>query len=97
MNNVTHMIQLTGFEQLRLLSAFQCMDMTAKFGLSKGYGGFSNKQACQIVEEMTGIKPKSNGRRRVQPEMHGDAVEPLQQYLQWLVDTGTTVVATASP
>ena len=98
MSTVTHKLQFNGLEQLRLLSAFQCMDMTAKFNITKGYGGVSNKQACKIVEEMTGIKPKGKGRGRIQPEMHGlESNDALQRYLQWLVDTGTVVVATASP
>jgi hypothetical protein len=98
MNNVTHLIQLSGLDQLRLLSAFQCMDMTAKYGLAKGYGGVSNKQACKMVEEMTGIKPKGKGRGCIQPEMYGgDSEEPLQRYLQWLADTGTAAATTATP
>jgi hypothetical protein len=98
MNTVTHLIQLSGIDQLRLLSAFQCMDMTAEFNMPKGYGGVSNKQACKMVEDLTGIKPKGKGRGRIQPEMRGnESDEALQRYLQWLVDTGTAVVATASP
>lgn len=97
MSTVTRMLQLSLLDQLRLLSAFQCMDMTAEFNMAKGYGGVSNKQACKIVEDMTGIKPKGKGRGRIQPEQRGNPAQPiLQQYLQWLADTGTPAVSTVS-
>jgi hypothetical protein len=94
MSTVTRMLQYTGLDQLRLLSAFQCMHMTAEFNMAKGYGGVSNKEASKIVENMTGIKPNGKGRGRIQPEQRGESDEPLQQYLQWLVETGTPVVST---
>jgi len=94
MNTVTHLIQLSGLDQLRLLSAFQCMDMTAAYHMPKGYGGVSNKQACKMVEDLTGIKPKGKGRGRIQPELRGnESDEALERYLRWLVDTGSPVSA----
>lgn len=92
MENVTHLIQLSGIEMMRLLSAFQAMHMTASLKLKKCYG-VSNREACKIVEELTGIKPKGKARGRILPEMYGDeADDPLERYLKWLASTGIPVV-----
>jgi len=79
MNELT----LNGFEALRLLSAFQAMDITSEYG-GRAFG-VSNREACRIVHELTGIKPQ--GRGRIAPERLGDG-EPLQRYINWLVATG---------
>ena len=92
MDNVTHLIQLNGLEMVRLLSAFQAMQMTAAHKMKKCYG-VSNRGACKIVEELTGIKPKGKTRGRILPEKYGDeSDEPLVQYLKWLTTTGIPVV-----
>lgn len=78
-------IEVQGIQILRLLSAFQAMDMTAKYGGS--FYGASNRKACKIVEEITGIKPKGQGRGRIQPFKLGEG-DALDRYVAWLVDTG---------
>ena len=76
-------LTLNGAEALRLLSAFQAMSMTAARG-GRAFG-VSNRQACRIVHELTGIKPQ--GRGRIRPGKLGDG-DSLQQYINWLVSTG---------
>ena len=78
-------IKLNGLQCARLLAAFQAMDMTAKYG-GKAFG-VSNRRACQIVEELTGVKPVGPGRGRIQPQPQGDG-DILQQYMNWLANTG---------
>ena len=87
--------EITGMQIFRLLSAFQAMEMTACHNMSKAYG-VSNRQACKIVEEITGIKPKGKGRGKIEPERYHPELAPgdvLQQYVWWLVSTGERVTA----
>jgi hypothetical protein len=82
-------LKLDLMQSIRLLAAFQAMDMTAALGAKKCFG-VSNRQACKIVEEMTGIKPKGNGRGRIRPAIQSaDSTDALQGYLNWLSATGT--------
>lgn len=86
-------IEVTGWNIPRLLSAFQAMEMTARHNMEKCYG-VSNRQACKIVEEITGIKPKGKGRGGIEPEKwypESAPDDPLQQYMWWLVNTGEQV------
>lgn len=80
-------LKLDLMQTIRLLAAFQAMDMTA-VGAKKCFG-MSNRQACKVVEEMTGIKPKGNGRGRIRPAIQPtDSTDALQGYLNWLSATG---------
>jgi len=84
-------IELNGIQVARLLAAFQAMDMTAKYG-GKAYG-VSNRQACQIVEELTGVKPVGEGRGRIQPQPSGPG-DVVEQYMNWLAATGQATTET---
>jgi hypothetical protein len=63
----TNKIELSGLDSLRLLSAFQALQMPT------GFYGVTHKQARDIVEQYTGKRPK--GRH----ESSGD----LAHYLGW--------------
>jgi hypothetical protein len=80
-------ISVTGLELMRLLSAFQAMEMTARHNMDRAYG-VSNSQACDIVEEMTGIKPQGEGKIEPQKWYKHASNEVLQQYIWWLSGTG---------
>lgn len=85
---LSFVVELNGLERAALLSAFQAMDMTAKHGLKKAYG-VSNKQACRLVERLTGVKPQGPARGRTLPEQYGPHEDVLDRYLHWLFVEGT--------
>ena len=68
-------LELSGWESLRLLSAFQalCWD--------SGLFGVSHRQARDIIEDITGIRPV----RGLNPEDTG--CRDLQSYIFWLADS----------
>lgn len=70
MNNDTTepCVELTGMECLRLLSAFQALQMP------EGFYGATHEQCADVIEQLTGKRP--NGK----PE---DVSGSLQDFLAW--------------
>ena len=83
-------LALTFKGKLMLLGAFQTLEFTGRppdgLGFAK-WGGYNNKQACKIIEEITTINPRRGSRKKVCPTNIDPNKELMPQYMDWLFRT----------
>ena len=88
-------VEFTGMGQLKLLGAFQSLQWTGPkpHGLDYkkcgGNIGYTNKQACKVIESITTVNPRRGKKGKVCPPKIDGSKDALPQYLDWLFSQGT--------